>query len=168
MNKEDAASELGISVRTLQRYMSAHRLAFTMKRTKTGEVADFAPAEVERFRRELAGELTASVSHGAVASEPVSPEAGESTALVPVGRSSDAGELLALIYQAARSNAKPTPASVPIESKPLLTIAEAHALTGLSDGHLREAIHAGRLKGKIIGRGYRIKRADLDKYIGKL
>jgi excisionase family DNA binding protein len=45
---------------------------------------------------------------------------------------------------------------------------EASLLSNLSRGHIREAIRAGRLKAKIIGRGWRIKRADLDIYIRAL
>jgi excisionase family DNA binding protein len=45
---------------------------------------------------------------------------------------------------------------------------KAAALTSLSMNHLREAIHAGKLKGKIIGKGYKIKRSNLDAYVKKL
>ncbi len=45
---------------------------------------------------------------------------------------------------------------------------DAATLTSLSAGHLRAAIHTGKLKGKIIGRGYKIKRDDLNTYIHKL
>jgi excisionase family DNA binding protein len=57
---------------------------------------------------------------------------------------------------------------VPVESKPLITLDEARALTGLSRNHLLDAIHAKKLRAKIIGRGWRIKRADLDAYLKKL
>jgi excisionase family DNA binding protein len=50
----------------------------------------------------------------------------------------------------------------------LLTLAEARELTGLARGVLREAIDQGKLKAKIIGRAWRVKRADLDTYIHKL
>jgi excisionase family DNA binding protein len=59
-------------------------------------------------------------------------------------------------------------ASVGIADKPLLKLDEAAALTGLSRDTLRKAIEDGELKGKIIGRAYRIKRADLDSYIENL
>jgi excisionase family DNA binding protein len=45
---------------------------------------------------------------------------------------------------------------------------EAAQLSGLSRGHLREAIDAGKLKARIIGRGWRVKRDDLDAYVKKL
>lgn len=46
--------------------------------------------------------------------------------------------------------------------------ADCRALTGLPRDHLVDAIKAGRLKGKIIGKGYKIKRADLDLNVRKL
>jgi excisionase family DNA binding protein len=50
----------------------------------------------------------------------------------------------------------------------MLTLPEASTLSNLSRGHLRDAIRGGRLKAKIIGRGWRVKRADLDLYIRTL
>jgi len=50
----------------------------------------------------------------------------------------------------------------------MLTLADAAALSSLSENHLREAIKAKKLKGRIIGKGYKIKRVDLDAYIKKL
>ena len=52
MNKEQAAAALGITVRTLQRHMAAHRIGFAMRRTVTGEEATFSESEVERFKAE--------------------------------------------------------------------------------------------------------------------
>jgi excisionase family DNA binding protein len=38
----------------------------------------------------------------------------------------------------------------------------AAQLSGLSHNHLREAIREGKLKGRIIGRGFKVKRSALD------
>ncbi|OKH35824.1 excisionase [Calothrix sp. HK-06] len=58
--------------------------------------------------------------------------------------------------------------SVPIADKLLLTLPEAQALTGLSREFLRDAINDGTLKAKMIGRGWRVKRSDLDEYVASL
>jgi len=50
----------------------------------------------------------------------------------------------------------------------LLTLAEAQALTGLSRQTLRDAIESGELKSRQIGRAFRVKRGDLEKYIAGL
>jgi excisionase family DNA binding protein len=55
-----------------------------------------------------------------------------------------------------------------IAQKLMLTLAEASLLSNLSRTHLRQAIQSGKLEGKIIGRGWRIKRADLDLYVSAL
>ena len=63
-----------------------------------------------------------------------------------------------------------------VASKPALSVAdkltlslmEAAQLSGLSRGHLREAIENKKLKARIIGRAWRVKRDDLDAYVRKL
>ncbi|WP_199332997.1 helix-turn-helix domain-containing protein [Nostoc sp. FACHB-190] len=55
-----------------------------------------------------------------------------------------------------------------IADKLLLTLPEAQTLTGLSRELLRDAIASGELKAKVIGKGWRIKRTDLDRYVEKL
>jgi excisionase family DNA binding protein len=57
---------------------------------------------------------------------------------------------------------------VPVADKLLLKLDEASALTGLSRGILRQAIKDRKLKARIIGRGWRVKRDDLDVYVKKL
>jgi excisionase family DNA binding protein len=63
-----------------------------------------------------------------------------------------------------------------VASKPALSVAdkltlsliEASQLSGLSRGHLREAIEDKKLKARIIGRGWRMSRASLDAYVKRL
>jgi excisionase family DNA binding protein len=57
---------------------------------------------------------------------------------------------------------------VEIADKVLLTLSEAQALCGLSRAVLRSAIDAGDLKAQTIGRAWRVKRSDLDKWIEAL
>jgi len=49
MNKQEAAEFLGIGVRSLERYMSQGRIAYTRQRGKTGEVVVFEDSELQRF-----------------------------------------------------------------------------------------------------------------------
>jgi excisionase family DNA binding protein len=170
MNKEQAAKFLGISVRTLQRYMSSHKIGFQMRRTKTGEEAIFDKNELRRFKQEMK-EVTTTVKGSVMPmTEPVTPDATieeENTqlALAPAALIQRFAAMLHAVQTAAPAATEP---AVAIENKPLLTIGEARKLTGLSDGHLRDALHGGKLRGKIIGRAWRIKRSDLDAYINKL
>lgn len=54
---------------------------------------------------------------------------------------------------------------VRVAEKLILTPAEASALTHLSIDDLRDDLRAGKLKGFIRGRGWKIKRTDLDDYV---
>jgi excisionase family DNA binding protein len=73
-------------------------------------------------------------------------------------------ELVAAIEK-ARFEARPL---APLEAKLTLNLQEASALSGLSRGRLLDAVHSKKLKAKIIGRGWRVKRDDLDAYVKKL
>jgi excisionase family DNA binding protein len=55
-----------------------------------------------------------------------------------------------------------------LAAKLTLSLMEASQLSGLSRGHLREAIEEKKLKARIIGRGWRVKRDDLEAYVKKL
>jgi excisionase family DNA binding protein len=50
----------------------------------------------------------------------------------------------------------------------MLTLKEASQLAGLSRDNLRGAIESKKLKGRIIGRGFKVKREDLEQYVRKL
>jgi excisionase family DNA binding protein len=84
---------------------------------------------------------------------------------------SDLGERLIAALEALRPRqlpAKPALSIADLAHKLMLTLAEAAALSNLSRNHLRQAIKTGALKAQKIGRGWRIKRADLDAYVSAL
>jgi excisionase family DNA binding protein len=59
-------------------------------------------------------------------------------------------------------------APLSIADKLTLSLVEASQLSGLSRNHLRQAIEDKKLRARIIGRGWRVKREDLDAYVKKL
>jgi excisionase family DNA binding protein len=63
---------------------------------------------------------------------------------------------------------QPESVSVRASEKLLLNLTDCRLLTGLSDYYLRDSIKAGTLKAKIIGRGYKIKKQDLDEFVKNL
>ena len=77
-------------------------------------------------------------------------------------------ERLTLALEALKPRGSSSAPDVPVADKVMLTVPDAAALTSLSSGHLKQAIHAGELKAKIIGRGWKVKRADLDAYVKKV
>jgi excisionase family DNA binding protein len=157
MNKEEAAQELKISVRSLQRLVQSKRISVTYRRGVSGkQEAIFSPEEIENYKRERDAEII----------KPSVATTGD-TALarsdVTTGDTALARNVIETIFNLGLQ--KPT---VAIADKPLLKLDEVSALTGLSRQLLRQAIEDGKLKSRIIGRGFRVKRDDLDEFIKKL
>jgi excisionase family DNA binding protein len=159
MDKESAAKFLNVSTRTLQRYTTQGKIAVTYKHGKTGAEADYDEQELRRFKEQQES-ITYAPAHSAASD-------GQSLALAPIQRE---GAALAGAAAAAAilERLHLTKTGVPVESKPLLKLDEASQLTGLSRQILRDAIEAKKLKAKILGRAWRIKREDLDQFLKKL
>ncbi len=153
MNKKAAAEFLNIGVRSLERYTSDGRVTAGQKRGTTGFMADYDPAELERFKAEL---------EAPPEPPPASPSSATTLARLPQQRPST---LARMAQSAAPERERP---HVGIEHKPLLKLDEAAALTGLSRAVLREAIEAKRLKSALIGRAWRVRRGDVEDYLKKL
>jgi len=161
MNKKQAAEFLGITPRTLERHMSAGRIAYEMRRGKTGEEAYFDPASVERFRADhLSPVIPGKVEEASQALATTSP-----VSLARQAPTSQNGHQFAAMIAAAINSA---PSISDLAHKLTLSLVEASQLSGLSRNHLRAAIEAKKLKARIIGRGWKIKRDDLDLYVKKL
>ncbi len=98
-------------------------------------------------------------------------KADRPTALVRRGGVGDISDFLKLIAQAVKdgggNNAAPVE-TLSLSDKLTLSLSEASHLSGLSRGYLQQAIKAGKLKAKILGRGWRVKRNDLDNWVKKL
>jgi excisionase family DNA binding protein len=188
MNKELAATYLGITVRTLQRHMSAKKIAFKGG-DKSGKQATFMQEELNRFKAEQ-DSLTNSVSPSVSLSEDVRVARSEQGLSLPVlgalerfaelanDLRSEQLEIAKGMTDAVRGMSEAVrgladghpsrPSVTDLAHKLMLSIDESAQLSGVSSNHIREAIKAGKLKAKIVGRGYRIKRPDLDSYIKKL
>ncbi len=153
MNKTEAAEQLKISVRSLQRLVQDKKISVTYKRGESGkQEAIFNADELEKYKRERDTETV----------KPATVPTGDTT----LARN-DANQFLDILRQAITPQQTPV-VNVSIADKPLLKLNEAAALTGLSRDTLRTAIDTKKLNGKLIGKAFRIKRADLDEYIKKL
>jgi excisionase family DNA binding protein len=153
MNKEEAAEELGISVRSLQRLVQSEKISVTYKRGNSGkQEAIFNANELEKYKQERD-------------IESIKPASMATTNDTTLARS-DANKFIEFFKEAIAPKQKAL--TVEIADKPLLKLDEAAALTGLSRDILRKAIESKKLKGRLIGKAYRIKRTDLDLFIAKL
>jgi excisionase family DNA binding protein len=146
MDKKEVAEHLNISTRLVEKYASEGRFGeVTYVRGKTSKRAEYDREAVENLKTILESPDTA-----LTASKP------------------DARLFVAQLVEAIAKRDEHRSASVRTSEKLLLNLNDCRLLTGLSDANLRDAIKAGTLKAKIIGRGYKVKRADLDEFIENL
>jgi excisionase family DNA binding protein len=162
MNKKEAAEHLGVSTRLVEKYASEGRLGeVTYIRGRTGKQAEYDRQAVEKLKAVLDTPDTAIAAR--------TPDARLFAAhLVEILERREQANIEALRGLLTDGSDKPRRASVRVSEKILLTINDCRLLTGLSDASMRAAIRSGKLKGQKIGRGYKIKRGDLDRYIESL
>jgi excisionase family DNA binding protein len=146
MNKKEVSEFLGVSTRIVEKYASEGRLGeVTYIRGKTGKQAEYNREAVEKLKRMLE-----------------SPDTSLAT------KSPDARLFAAQLVEALANREQPRSEAIRTSEKILLNLNDCRLLTGLSDANLRDAIRNNKLKAKIIGRGWKIKRQDLDKFINNL
>ncbi len=167
MNKEQAAKALGMTVRTLQRHMAAHRIGFAMRRTATGEEATFSSEEVARFKANRDA-LTTTVTPAAVDVSEVVKGESPPQALQRVDSEQGMAMLVSAITTAIQAARSPQTDPLPVELKDklMLTEKEAAAYSGLSIADIERARDA--LKSIKTGAGWRVKREMLQAYVKKL
>ncbi len=164
ITKEEAARIIGAkSVRTVERYASRGMLSVTYEKGTTRDVPMYDEAEVHALAERSKSPST-----------PMRPsiEPPEEIGATAIATRSDNGDMRlsqAVAFLAELEKARRVePTITDLAHKLTLSLVEAAQLAGLSRGHLRAAIEAKKLKARIIGRGWRVKREDLEAYISKL
>jgi excisionase family DNA binding protein len=159
MNKKDAAAYLGISPRALEYHAKQSHISVRYVKGKTGDVAEYDETELRELRAKIESQRAprAAVSYESPESESRS-----------IARPSPSAPLELLERLSALVGSSKTQPRANVGEKIMLTIGDAAALCSLSENFLREAIKAGTLKAKILGRGYKIKRPDLDAFIKRV
>ncbi len=167
MNKKEAAEYLSVSTRAIERYTQQGKISVKYEKGKTRPVAVYEQQELDRLKEEL----NATVHKPAVEKSTNT----DNIELAGVGISGLVEKLviplsqqLKQLTEAVQNLERRRTPIVPVEEKLLLTLKEVQALTGLSREILREAIAAKKLKAKIVGKAWRIKRGDLEDYIEQL
>lgn len=157
MRMDEAAAVLKISVRSLQRAVQSGLVGVSYQRGVSGkEEAHFDPEEIARYK--ATREAVTIKPAVALAIAPMSDDALARSVTIA------ARETVVEVLRRVKGVAP----GVPVDSKLLLKLDEAAMMTGLSRKTLRDAIGAGKLKARLIGRAWRIKRDDLESYIKKL
>lgn len=162
MNKKEAAELLGVSTRLVEKYASEGRLGeVTYVRGKTGKQAEYDREAVEKLKAALESPDTSLAT--------TTPDARLFVAqLVEAIATREQAHIEAIRGLLSGNTEEPRSASVRVSEKILLNLSDCRQLTGLSDGTLKDAIKSKKLKAKIIGRGWKVKRHDLDDFIKKL
>ena len=170
LTKKEAAEYLGVSTRTLERYVKNGKLSVRYEDSPNGEIALFDSDELEQFSDE---KQTPRI-------RPASTDSGLPTTTsdtLSQNSSRGVGGLLALFqelterlivalsdYEERRQQITPDK----LRGKLLLTLSDAQIMTGLSREILMGAIKDGRLPSQIMGKAYRFKSTDLERFIDEL
>jgi excisionase family DNA binding protein len=162
MNKEQAANYIGASVRTLQRLTGAGKIAVTYERGHKGDEARYSQSDLDAYLQSQ--KPVALMRPDTAATSGATDDTTQAMSLVTTGGAASGMATGAALIEAFAQMSAP----VRVSEKFTLSLVEAAQLSGLSRGHLRQAIEAKKLKARIIGRGWRVKREDLEAYIKKL
>jgi excisionase family DNA binding protein len=162
ITKEEAARILDATPRTVERLAKGNKLSVTYDKGTTRDVPMYDEDEVKA----LAGKAHTPAQPAIVAPEPEPSQA--------IATRSDNGDnrlsqaVAFLIQREHQRMTEPVATISDLAHKLTLSLVEAAQLSGLSRNHLRAAIEDKKLKARIIGRGWKIKRDDLDLYVKKL
>jgi excisionase family DNA binding protein len=165
LTKREVSMFLGKSVRTIERLTAQGKLGATYRPGTNGEEAIYDADQVRSFKEAL------ELASGRVVRPVVLPDTHVTTtdmARVNLSGVSGLGDFADRLVGALESLRLPVKGGVPLADKLTLNLAEASALAGLSRGFLMGAVKAKKLKAAKRGRGWNVKRSDLDAFVSKL
>ena len=157
MNKKEVAEKLGITVRRVEILAKQGRFGeVSYIHTKHGRTADYEAEAVEKLIAERATPDTAILTMPNTLD--VQLFAGAFVEAVKMLKS-------AKEFPDFTTNEQPKREPVRIAEKLMLSIDECRVLSGLPESFIRKAIKANELKAQKIGRGLKVSRKTLDKWI---
>ena len=170
LTKKEAAEYLGVSTRTLERYVKNGKLSVRYEDSPNGEIALFDSGELDQFADDKqTPRITPALRDSGLAPTTSDTLSRNSSGVVAglLAPFQELTERLAFAlsdYEERRETITPDK----LRGKLLLTLAEAQILTGLSREILMEAIRDRKLPSQIMGKAYRIKARDLEHFIDEL
>ncbi len=182
MNKKEAAEFLDVSEKTIERYKSSGKLSARLTRIvgtdgKSRQILDFKDTELQRLKQELSGEIIFPIvtdRHGQTKTQTdtdkqtqidnVNAEKRESLIL---GQTQTVSVINTIFERLETVFDKQMQASERAQ-KLMLSIVEASVISGLPKSYIRRSIKDEKLKAIRIGRSYKIKRQELDKFVNNL
>lgn len=161
LTKQEAAEYLQVSTKAVQRYTDRKLLHVTyQKRAQGGQAAMYQKSEVTALKQKM-GQVG---SLHTVKTNLARRDTGTGAATVQASKQTALQRRSSLIGAAW---SKPTP-DVRAAEKLIVTLAEAAALVSMSKQSLIEAVKNGELKAAKQGRGWKVKRRDLEAYAAKV
>jgi len=162
ITKEEAARILNATARTVERLAKGNKLSVTYEKGATRDVPMYDEDEVRRL-----AEQPRTAAQPALATP--APEPSQAIATRNDNGDNRLSQAVAFLIQREHQRmTEPVATISDLAHKLTLSLVEASQLSGLSRNHLRAAIEDQKLKARIIGRGWRVKRDDLDLYVKKL
>lgn len=161
MNKAEAAKYLGCSESNLQRLMTDNKIGFNRVQGKYGPQVEFDQVELDRYKSEREQVLVSPAIENYTPSTALTAPSnkGSNIAINTNEFTRVIGKLVDVLSQQNKQ------VSLPISEKLLLNIEEVTAFTGLSSTVIRKEIKEGRLKAIKIGKGWRMKKEDLEMWV---
>jgi predicted site-specific integrase-resolvase len=167
--KAQAAKFLGVSIRTLQRYMERKEIAYKTVEQKGVLVTLFDEGELKRFKDESTKAKVVNESPAQPANEAMT-LSRQSQSVMPMTRGGamplpvvEFQSVMERIAEALEGSQKPS-----LEDVQGLTVAEAVELSGEPKNRIVRDVRAGVLASHGNGRARRIRRKDLIEYLSKL
>lgn len=149
--RQEAADYLGVSTKTISKYVKQGKLSARYEKGATGEALFLEKGEVEALK-----EAQAQVAYKPATQLPAV------TAPAPLPADTATSERILEVLAKALSQSAPSP------SKLLLTIDEAAQVSGLPRSNLRAAIVESRLPAVNVSRRWLVKREALEEYVRAL
>lgn len=164
-SKREVAKQLDTSTRTIERWSTNAGITPEYRKGAHGMEARYTQEQIERLKeeKERAGQL---------APPTMARVNSQETTISLLERFTQAMEALNARLgerkQLAPGEKAPEIEAVRLSELLMLDLRQAAQLSGLSRSHLIKAIHSNALKAQKLGRGWKIKRADLDRYVKEL
>jgi excisionase family DNA binding protein len=166
LSKKEAAEYLGISSRTLERHVKDGKIGVRYQPGATNDVAMFDEQDLENFKNERqTPKVKPTVVQNNILQE--SSELADRSANNQIAQASG-GFLAPLIAPFKDFSQRLFSSPFLLQGKILVSLNEAQIITGLSREILMTAIKNGELESQIMGKAYRIKRKELERYIDEL
>jgi excisionase family DNA binding protein len=155
-SKREAARDLGLSTRGIERAVRRGQLTVLYRDSKHGKTAWFSPHQLGQYKELQEARKSVGFTSGIPGRPP--------------GNGPMVGTLIPMVEMESRRQMERRRGAnpVPVADRLTLSLEEAAQLSGLPRTFIVKNIHDGKLKAVRIGRSYLVKRSDLNRFVQEL